>query len=114
MSSLPISFFTMIYGSEYMTLASQRTDEDLISGMKWPGLTGPPPVVEDRLYGVGVTTEELYTRKLSFEDWYSEDITWHLNSRKPADVGEVEDLEIQNIICEYLRYGGAKITTTGN
>ncbi|EGE08554.1 hypothetical protein TEQG_07570 [Trichophyton equinum CBS 127.97] len=84
-----------------MTLASQRTDEDLISGM-WLRID----------YGIGVTTEQLYTRKLSFEDWYSEDITWHLNSRKPADVGEVEDLEIQNIICEYLRYGGAKITTT--
>ncbi|KAK2877755.1 hypothetical protein FQN49_001231 [Arthroderma sp. PD_2] len=75
----------------------------------WPDLTDPPPTIEDDLYGVGVTIWELYTGKVPFEDWYIDDIMWRLHRGETVDVNEVEDEDARNTICQYLRYGGAKI-----
>ncbi|EFR01609.1 hypothetical protein MGYG_04612 [Nannizzia gypsea CBS 118893] len=118
MSSLPTSFYAQMDGCEYVTLTLMKDEWDGMTttnyvspkrARSWPDLTDPPPAIEDDLYGVGVTIWELYTKKMPFEDWYIDDIMWHLNSGKTVDVSEVEDLEVQDIICEYPRNGGAKI-----
>ncbi|WEW54922.1 hypothetical protein PRK78_000349 [Emydomyces testavorans] len=76
---------------------------------RWPDHGEPPPTIEDDLYGVGVSIWELYTRKRPFDGWYIDDIMWALQRGETVDVSEVKDENVRAVICEYLRYGGAKV-----
>ncbi|KLJ13332.1 hypothetical protein EMPG_11706 [Blastomyces silverae] len=75
----------------------------------WPDGADPPPTIEDDLYGLGLSLWELYTRKTPFEGWYEDDIMYTLQRGETVDVDEVKDEDVKSVICNYLRYGGAKI-----
>jgi serine/threonine protein kinase len=69
----------------------------------------PPPTIEDDIYGLGLSIWELFTGKIPFEDDYMDDIINNVKTGQTVDVNEVEDAEVREIICKYLRRGGAKV-----
>jgi serine/threonine protein kinase len=70
---------------------------------------GTPPTIEDDLYGLGLSIWELFAGKIPFEDDDMDDIINNVKTGQTVDVNEVEDEEVREIICKYLRRGGAKV-----
>ncbi|KAL1839208.1 hypothetical protein VTJ49DRAFT_5948 [Mycothermus thermophilus] len=75
------------------------------------GLSHPPPLVEDDLFGLGLSIWELWTGKMPHEEIARDDVA--LNElherRETVDVTEIEDPELRKIVTDLLRQGGANI-----
>jgi len=70
-----------------------------------------PPVVEDDLYGLGLSIWHLYTGRVPHEEIAQDDLELKKLQRRgeTVDVGLVEDEEAREIIRGLLRKGGARV-----
>lgn len=70
--------------------------------------TGAPPTPSDDIYALGLSIWELYTGKEVFADEldHMEEIS---KERRTVDVMEVEDQDVRELICGFLRQGGAMV-----
>jgi len=70
-----------------------------------------PPTAEDDLYGLGLSTWQLYTGKIPHEDMAGDDLGLKARQRngETVNVAEIDDLEACEIITGLLRRGGARI-----
>ncbi|KAK3307582.1 kinase-like domain-containing protein [Chaetomium strumarium] len=71
----------------------------------------PPPIIEDDLYGLGLSIWQLYTGRTPHEDMVCDDLGLKERQRngETVNVAEVGDPEARDIIVELLRRGGARI-----
>lgn len=75
------------------------------------GRSLPPPVMEDDLYGLGLSIWQLYTGGIPHDEVVGDDLELREIQQKgeTVDVEEVDDLEARGIIMGLLRGGGARI-----
>jgi hypothetical protein len=71
----------------------------------------PPPIIEDDLYGLGLSIWQLYTGRTPHEDMVNDDLGLKERQRngQTVNVGEVGVPEARDIIAKLLRGGGARI-----
>jgi hypothetical protein len=70
------------------------------------------PIEEDDLFALGLSIWELWIGVVPFDDIYIDDIWEMVKEGKTVDVNAVGDGEVREIICGYLRLGGANIEDT--
>lgn len=75
------------------------------------GRDPPPPLIEDDLYGLGLSIWQLYTGKIPHEDIAGDDLDLkeRQENGETVDVALVSDQEARGIITSLLRKGGARI-----
>jgi len=75
------------------------------------GRDPPPPIIEDDLYGLGLSIWQLYTGKTPHEDLAGDDLDLKEKQQngETVNVAEVHDEEARGIITTLLRKGGACI-----
>ncbi|KAH6848163.1 kinase-like domain-containing protein [Chaetomium sp. MPI-CAGE-AT-0009] len=75
------------------------------------GIDPSPPIIEDDLYGLGLSIWQLYTGKIPHGDTAGDDVGLKEKQRKgeTVDIAEVDDPEAREIIRGLLRQGGARI-----
>jgi serine/threonine protein kinase len=75
------------------------------------GRDPPPPIMEDDLYGLGLSIWQLYTGKIPHEDVAGDDLELKekQSNGKTVNVAAVHDQEARGIITRLLCKGGARI-----
>jgi hypothetical protein len=71
----------------------------------------PPPIVEDDLYGLGLSIWQLHTGEIPHREVAGDDLELkeRQRERRTVDVAVVQDPEAREIITNLLRRGGARI-----
>lgn len=75
----------------------------------YPAELPSPPGTNDDLYAPGLSIWELYTGMAPFADVYHDDIIEELKQGRTVDVDLVEEKYAKDMICHYLRLGGAQV-----
>ncbi|KAK3307126.1 kinase-like domain-containing protein [Chaetomium strumarium] len=75
------------------------------------GRDPPPPIMEDDLYGLGLSIWQLYTGRIPHEDIAGDDVDLKERQRQEetVNVAKVDDQEARDIITSLLCKGGARI-----
>jgi serine/threonine protein kinase len=75
------------------------------------GRDTPPPIIEDDLFGLGLSIWQLFTGRVPHGDMVQDDMGLREKQLRgeTVDVTEVDDREARDIITGLLRQGGAHI-----